>query len=557
MSVSHSRSIFKMERSLAMSLCESIGSPRALCVYLLLKYEEYDQYLDLPFDPTRYVTSSACRDDYLVTDVLRKCPRIPCSSNPEEEARKRFFEAEAYCKDTNSRLSDLSKALLSADADVARVVLNAQRYINKILGPLTRDKLDFVEQKMRFGPGATTSLSGVVTQGRKYMKRPYDATPRILDFRTFCFPQSLRGGRDICLRRSSKLRIVPKTAKVGRAICIEPDLNIFVQLGIGALVRERLLRFGLDLNTQELNQDLARKASLDDSLCTMDLSSASDTISREVVWALLPFEWCDLLHFARVDFVETEPGVEVSLNKWSSMGNGYTFELESLIFYGILLGSCEDFGYGFDNIVAYGDDLIFPTEFESVIRRTLDFLGFRVNVRKTYGNGPFRESCGTDWFRGVNVRPFYFRGDHYDFVQACYLQANAIRRWAGRDENRDPSCDIRCLPAWLKCLTAVEPRLRLRIPSGFDDSAGFISNWDEARPRLVLSGRQGWGGINFLYRKTSALEARIDDEGAYLYALHRGDTQFRKGFEALRGRFEKPRTNLGYVLTWPNLGPWI
>jgi hypothetical protein len=52
------------------------------------------------------------------------------------------------------------------------------------------------------------------------------------------------------LRNSSKVRVVPKNAKTDRTICIEPDLNIFVQLGIGAVIRERLKAYGLDLNTQ-------------------------------------------------------------------------------------------------------------------------------------------------------------------------------------------------------------------------------------------------------------------------------------------------------------------
>lgn len=556
MSASHSRSIAKLERSLAMNLCENIGSPRAICVFMLLRAREDSQYLDLSIDPSHYTDPYRFRDDYLVTEILRKNPRLEIPTDPEAEAKKRFSEAEELCRNTNLRLSDLSQALQGADADVRRLVLNAQANINRILGPLTRSKLSYAEREMRFGPGSTTSLSGVVTQGRKYSRRFHDATPRILDFRTFCFPQALAGGADIRLRRSSKLRIVPKTAKTGRAICIEPDLNIFVQLGTGALLRKQLADFGLDLSSQELNQEFARLGSIHDHLCTMDLSSASDTISRETVWALLPYDWADLLHFSRVDYVSTDEKEEISLSKWSSMGNGYTFELETLIFYGVLLGACDDFGYGYDLVNAYGDDLVFPSEFEDVIRRTLEFLGFKVNTRKTFGKGSFRESCGTDWFQGVNVRPIYFKGEPYDTTEACYLRANAIRRWA-RGGSRPDSCDSRCFPAWLRCVSAVEPRLRYRIPQGFGDVGGFVSNWDEAAPRLLVSGREGWGGMTFLYRSVESAEGVFDDEGAYLYALHRGGTDFRQGVESFRGRKLKPRTKTGYSLEWPDLGPWI
>jgi hypothetical protein len=528
-------------------------------VALLIKYREYDQLADLTIEVDHYLDVRPFEDDYLVTSILSKNPRLPVSRDPEKEAIKKFWEAEGHCAETNERLSSFSEDPRCADPDVLRVVLLAQQYIQRILGPLRRSEISYAEANMRFGPGATTSLSGVVTQGKKYSRRALDATPRVLPFRTFGFPELWKESvRDVCLRRSSKMRVVPKKATCGRTICIEPDLNIFVQLGQGALIRRKLADFGLDLSTQEVNQKLARAGSLNDDLCTMDLSSASDLISREVVWLLLPYAWADFLHFSRVDFVETEEG-EKELHKWSSMGNGYTFELETLIFYSILLASLE-VGERFDKVgetIAYGDDLIFPSSIEPLVRRTLNFLGFKVNARKTFGKGNFRESCGTDWFLGHNVRPFFLKSDHHDFPTTCYIIANGLRRLARRRNNGD-SCDVKLLPAWLKCYSALDKHHRHRIPEGFGD-CGLISNWDESAPSLDLSGERGWGwgGFTFHFREVKAMIGSFSQIGSLLAYLNGNRTDFSLGQESIRGRFLPARTRTGYSLEWPNLGPWL
>lgn len=555
MTVRHSARVLGLELSLVECLCENIDSPRALTVWILLKHHEYLQLADLEIDPLNYLDHRSFGDDYLVTKILSKNSRLPVPVDAEKAAVDKFWEAERKCSETNDRLGRFYEDLDSLDPDVVSVVFQAQRYIKRILGPLSRSKIAFSESKMRFGPGATTSLSGVVTQGKKYSHRSLDATPRVLPFRAFGFPEAWKStARDIRLRRSSKMRVVPKKATCGRTINIEPDLNIFVQLGQGALIRRQLARFGLDLNTQENNQRLAREGSLTDALCTMDLSSASDLISREVVWLLLPFAWCDFLLFSRVDFVESE-GEEKALSKWSCMGNGYTFELETLIFYSILLGAMDVQGRSdFDKVTAFGDDLIFPSELEPLVRGTLTFLGFKVNDGKTFGKGPFRESCGTDWYLGHNVRPIFFRSEHHDFETTCYITANNLRRWAQRSNSHD-SCDSRILPAWLRCFTAVRPSLRYRIPEGFGD-VGFISNWDEAAPTLSPS-RRGWGGYHFPYREVKAVMSETEDQGGLLAALNLSSSPFSFGREGMRGRFRPARKRLGHTLVWPRLGPWL
>lgn len=387
--------------------------------------------------------------------------------------------------------------------------------------------------------------------GKKFSRRLYNSTSRLSDFAVFCKPSGWQTLSSLEFRNSSKVRVVPKNAKTDRTICIEPDLNIYVQLGIGSVIREKLRKFGLDLNTQEVNRRLAWQASVDDSLCTMDLSMASDLISREAVWLLLPYRWVNLLHYARTDMYELN-GETLTFHKWSSMGNGYTFELESLIFYGILLGCCEVGGWD-GEVVAYGDDLIFPKHLLSLVTRTLEFLGFRVNREKTFGKGPFRESCGTDWYMGRNVRPIFWKGQMDDSTYQTFSYANSLRRWAFR-RNGGTSCDARVLPAWLRLFTSVPHRDRHRIPEGFGD-VGFISNWDEATPRSSR-GTNGWCGWSFSYRYRPPQRRCVDVEGALIRSLH-SPSDFDNGIEPLRGRFEHQLTKRGHSLEWPHMGSWL
>lgn len=547
---SHSARVLKLELEAYRSLLEAIDTPRALTCAIMLRYGDYTGLLGLSCDPCNYDNPQHFADDYLVTSVLQKNPRLPTGIDKKQVALDKFYQAERLCFETNKRILDFIENQHSADPWIISVVSKIQHVIQRILSAYpSRLDLNFAEIKMRFGPGATTSLSGVVTQGAKYSDRTLDCTQDLVSFRAFAFPHQWKHRvNELKIVNGSKLTTVPKNAKTDRVICIEPDLNIFVQLGIGALLRDKLLKFGLDLQTQQRNQYLASVA-WEKNLATVDLSSASDTIAAEVVKLLLPPAWVSLLAMPRCDSTYVD-GHWVQLEKWSSMGNGYTFELETLIFYATAIAVA---GYS-DDIVAYGDDIIIPAESLPDLRRILDFLGFKVNEEKTFGTGIFHESCGTDWFMGQNVRPFYFRSDHHDFETICYLYANNARRWANR-RNGGWSCDSRCLPLWLRCFRAVAPKDAHLIPEGYGD-VGFISDFDRAKPS-IRPAKRGWEGYRFSYRRIGSIEKRISEEGAYLAFLNGTRTDFKLAFESLRGRYSRAATRIGTFHEWPNLGPWL
>lgn len=552
MGLTHNARVFKLETDITLALCENTDSARSLTVALLVRYGEWLQLMDLECNPEHYDCPRLFAEDYQVTEMLKKNPRVPLSVNRADVALGKFRAAEELCKQTNARLSNYQTGGISPSADVHRAVHHGREIIYGILGDLTPEDLHYAEAHMRFGPGATTSLRGVVTQGRKFSDRTVDGTPRVANFRLHgCFPAAWRETcTGINLRESSKVATVPKNAKTDRVICIEPDLNVYLQLGVGAAIRRRLLRSGLDLNTQEINRFLASMGAEWD-LCTMDLSAASDTISREVVWLLLPDRWCHLLHYSRVDKTQMPDGEIIELEKWSSMGNGYTFELESCIFYGVIRGVLRSLGLAENLAVAYGDDLIFPSQAMDLVTRTLNFLGFKVNSEKTFGKGSFRESCGTDWFGSKDVRPFFLRSASNDFNTVCYTYANGLRRISQRFTGA-VSCDVRYLPAWLRCFTAVAPGFRHRVPEGFGD-VGFYSSFDQACPDTAGN---GWQGFKFDFRRVVSVQTDLYPHGCYINRLRAGGGDFEGPLEDLRGRVSRYVTSRGYVLTWPHLGPW-
>jgi hypothetical protein len=220
----------------------------------------------------------------------------------------------------------------------------------------------------------------------------------------FLFAENVR--RKVSLTDYNKIVFVPKTAKVLRTIAIEPLLNGYVQKGIDVVMRKRLRRVGINLNDQSLNQELARKGSLPgqiDPYVTIDLSSASDSISTELCRNLLPPEWFEFLNHIRSKSYVLGKGVN-RYHKFTTMGNGFCFPLETLIFASLCHVACIESNQKPDFSV-YGDDIIVR---QSVANRTLELLrvcGFTVNRDKTFLSGPFRESCGADWFEGEDVRP--------------------------------------------------------------------------------------------------------------------------------------------------------
>jgi len=551
-------------------VCEAVNTPRSLACYLMAQYAEWEQYLMLTFPDTE---AASFADDYLVTNILKKNPHLPIRTSPRDKAECTWLEAESLCGTTNELWRAVSAGNANFRKEVDIRLEKVRRIIARILGPLTRADLEYAESKFRFGPGATSAVTGYNVLKSKKMTSTFDVTPRLYPFwRSITTSRWQQDITSVNLVGASKVTFVPKTALTDRAIAIEPHGNIYVQLGIGALLRKKLKSAGLDLDNQaELNRAAAKVAQAQ-GLATIDLSSASDTIAYLTVWNLLPHDWACLLDVARTEYSIFRDR-EVRLEKYSSMGNGYTFELESLIFWAVSL-SVSRAG---ETVMAFGDDIIIPAEHAAKLREMLWSLGFKVNEQKSFITGCFFESCGTDYHHGRNVRPFYFKGEYHSQTAQVISMANAVRQYAARRSGF--GCDARFKLAWHNIIHRCAVARSTGCPPELGD-VGLTRNWDEATPSKPRHGHEGWVCQTFSHRPVKARHS--DPKGLLLARLHesagRSDAAFplryrygrfrvvpgqqhrplgSRSSETIRGRVEDGKLTQTVAITWTDLGPWL
>lgn len=237
--------------------------------------------------------------------------------------------------------------------------------------------------------------------------------------------------------RGNRLSCVPKNVDISRTICTEPTLNMWYQLGLGNLISDRLRSFfGIDLSTvPETNRELARLGSLDGSFCTIDLESASDSLGIRMLREVLPKWVHDLLTSLRCRETTLPDGRSVKLAMMSTMGNGYTFPLQTVLFASVVSAVYSEMGIprrrvdsDSPNWSVFGDDIIVGRKAYDRVVHLLTLLGFKVNMQKSFCEGPFRESCGADFYSGVNIRPVYIRS--LSDAQDIYSAYNRLTRWS-------------------------------------------------------------------------------------------------------------------------------
>jgi hypothetical protein len=329
---------------------------------------------------------------------------------------------------------------------------------------------------------------------------------------------------------------------------VEVEYNANLQ----PLYSETSIRYGLNLNTQERNQELARYASITDELATVDFSSASDTISYELVRELLPPDWFHLLCIFRSD-VGSYGEDRFHWQKFSSMGNVFTFELETLIFHALALVVTREAGLNEYWVNTFGDDVILPGIVAQPYLDLCTLLGFTANTEKTFVSGHFRESCGSYWYDGLDIKPIHLK-EGFPNVEALYKLANSVRRYAHRISD-NTVCDIRFKHCWLYLYTQCPKSLRFQIPEGFGD-IGFIDNFDVTIPKLRKLGC-GWEGYSFPALRTSSV-TRIHEGDGMLLARLKNRSIDRAANNAVDS---KSRTTWSVAKatteSWYNLGPWI
>jgi hypothetical protein len=395
------------------------------------------------------------RAKYLLASLIKKFQFQSNKDERIERAVEIFRTAEDDCKSYNkTRYKEL--AVPETDWGV-EILHHARGFLRKLLGAELPGHQGLLERS-RHGPGSTIgTCNGDISQYHKYAGWPYSCTKDAFRYAQFAIQTDQRwhGALRYNYRKrkhmkmhapideaefwaevvevvdGNRITFVPKDAQKERTIAIEPTLNLYLQLGVDGYIRRRLKRWGVDLDDQTKNQVLARKGSLrDDSLSfvTIDLSAASDSVSTKLCELLLPAQWYSYLMDLRSPCGEM--GNEtISYDKISSMGNGYTFALESAIFTALIVAVMKAGGGRFsqNEFAVFGDDLIVRKRYYYQLVEALRLSGFKVNLDKTFFIGPVRESCGTDWLNGSPLRPVFF-DNAPSSIQDLFCDYNRLKR---------------------------------------------------------------------------------------------------------------------------------
>lgn len=459
-------------------LLEDLSGPVALKAAILLRYEDFEQLVSMRVDPKHYLDWEAERfwRDTSAVSLLRKCQGLPINRDLHRESVENFFSLERMCYRSNLRLAPYLRPGLYQDEnkDVSSYFGRVRKIISKILGPLP----DLSVLDARFGPGATYGDKGrYITVPDKISSKPTLTSGAICSLPDWSHSLWAKAhsalGQELLLVEGNRFTSVPKDCTKNRGIAVEPSINSFYQLGFGRFIRSRLRRVGIDLtNGQDIHRQVACEASIRGHLATVDLRNASDTISKNLVKILLPERWFSALDSFRSPRSRVERkdlsfdsvnGDQVFLEKFSSMGNGFTFELETLIFLSLIWALDESLIPGKDLFV-YGDDIIVPTRLEGALKSCFSFCGFELNSEKSFFSGPFRESCGGDYFNGTDVRPFFLK-ELPSEPQHWIAFANGIRRSARTFVRR-----FLVRRAWFSVLDALPNAIRsLRGPEELGD----------------------------------------------------------------------------------------
>jgi hypothetical protein len=283
--------------------------------------------------------------------------------------------------------------------------------------------IDLVNIEGRHGPGAVST--GEVGNAKWNFSRIYDSVHQQYPAYSYYPIGSIRSnGRCYSLAANvldyksyeriavptAKVVLVPKDSRGPRLISMEPLELQFLQQGVmknivAHVESDPMTRGKVNFSDQSVNGDLALLSSETRTHATLDLKDASDRVSVQLVSALLKdrVKLAKLLalrsHFTVCD------GKLISLNKFAPMGSALCFPVLALVVWALAASAVEGSGGRIGDVYVFGDDLIVPTECVHRVVEALTSADLAVNTGKSFWKGFFRESCGVDAYKGVNVSP--------------------------------------------------------------------------------------------------------------------------------------------------------
>lgn len=402
---------------------------------------------------------------------------------------KKWYAAEQRCEVTTARIR-------SAKGPYTRFLWRVQEIITSIIGDAPN--LGRLHGKGAFSQGASFGTKRGTHQSVKMEQLQMTACADSLAYWFIGLADHLE------FVRGARMAFVPKSADVLRPIGIEPSGNVFFQKAVGNYIRECLCSVGCNLDDQTKNQQLAFEAYAD-GLATIDLESASDSVSIGLVEAVLPPAWLELMHSLRSKEIRLPSGKWRELSKFSAMGNGFTFELESLIFYSCCKALLPDGA----TLAVYGDDIIVPQQHAKHIIHMLEYVGFVTNKDKSFVTGAFFESCGKYYYKLEDVTPC-FQKARINCLAEAFRAYNRLIRWKLRTK-----CSVDIKPILQLILNAFPSPAR--IPYGSERDDGYLTPHENLRVN-----RHGDFICTVAHFK-SITDLMVNERNAYRYKLFKPD----------------------------------
>ncbi|DAD52809.1 TPA_asm: RNA-directed RNA polymerase [ssRNA phage SRR7976356_1] len=383
---------------------------------------------------------------YALLNSIFKKTELEVDILAEAKTLDSFLAANQACKEWKLDLA-------SYTPDVAFAISEARLLLGEWLEPHSGTDCELnmasIERAARFGPGASVGFGrrptlyyfkvgdGPHTCTSDFIRSWYELSVRN---NPLCesaeMARTARHGR-ADVRIAGSLAFVPKSYASMRTTVTEPSLNTYFQLGAGEVIADVLKRrVNIDLHTQSVvNSALACAGSKDGSMATVDLKQCSDYISLAMVDYMFPKSAVRWFENLRTPFITTTQG-PLLLWMCSTMGNGFTFPLQTILLTAVVLGTYRVLDVkpvmrgNHRNFGVFGDDIAVETRTVNLLFKCLRALGLVVNEEKSYADGCFRESCGADFFDGFPVRGVYVKT--YATVQDYFSIYNRLAVWSSR-----------------------------------------------------------------------------------------------------------------------------
>lgn len=442
-----------------MDLLEDFNTSRSLALAISFRNESYktvDLCLLKELDPYHFDDAHSLHVHKQSIALFKKSSYIAYDGDAIAESMDHFFKVDSECL-----VSDYQVRTLKGQQ--WEIVNTAREIMSNILGEIP--KYDEIFRELVITSGSVGGIGGddvnIVTKLEDFAQLPVSraATP----FLSYLLKDPLVASiyRNNVPADYAELFSVPKQYNKVRVAAKSQIGNMLLQRPIGLFIGKKLKqRCGIDISTQqEFHKFLV--TSFHDVYATIDQSDASDRICVELCKALLPYDWFRLLNLTRHRYLKVKGSESlVSMHKMANQGNGFIFELQTLIYYSLAKATVIVL-HGEERasktlISVFGDDMICEEVHAAAIAQSLEFCGQKINFEKSYFSGRFKESCGVDTFDGFNVRAKYIK-QFSSNLRGLYELTNFIRslydcNLIGGNRN---ILDIR---AYKRCINAIEDK---------------------------------------------------------------------------------------------------